>query len=373
MGSSSDNQTRIDRVRVLLRENNLDGYLALNTSDIRWLTGWTQLFDLEQAHAVLLTQDVAHLHSDSRYSNVMRERNTEGLWQISDELIALGGYLANLLAPNRGTQAAPFKLGIEADIALNRYRALVAALAEGFELVEKPGLLSGLRAVKDSSEIALHKQAQAITDAAFAHMIEWLKPGQSEREAQAELEYSLQRLGGEGIAFGSIVASGSNSANPHAVSSQRRFEQGDFLVLDFGAKYHDYCADMTRTVIFGEPSEQQRCIYDTVLRAHETAKAAIAPGKTGKALHELALSVITEAGFGSYFTHGLGHGVGIDVHEEPRLAAQSTSTLVQGNVVTVEPGIYLPGCGGVRIEDFGVVTATGFEVFTQAPHELIVL
>jgi Xaa-Pro aminopeptidase len=386
--------SRLALVRTLLDAEGLDAYLALNTPDIRWLTGWTQLFDDEQAHAALITPTAAHLHSDTRYSNAMRARNEDASWLITSDPIKLTEFVTRTLSrgeepspvpekslPNSTGQPSPAaaapnkqpRLGIEATIALNRYRALQTGLEKTCELVEKDGLLHKLRSVKDANEIALIKRAQAITDVAFTHMLAWLKPGQTELEAANELEHFMRAHGAEGLAFSSIIASGPNSANPHAIPSGRRFERGDFVVMDFGARYHDYCSDMTRTVVFGTPTREQRAIYAAVLDAHEAAKAALKPGMTGKEANQVAVDVIAAAGYGEYFTHSLGHGVGIEVHEAPNLAQRSEDTLATGNIVTVEPGIYLPGTGGVRIEDFGALTAKGFEDFTTSPHELMVL
>jgi Xaa-Pro aminopeptidase len=200
-------------------------------------------------------------------------------------------------------------------------------------------------------------------------MREWLRLGVSELEAANELEYFMRANGAEGLAFASIVASGPNSANPHAVPTGRLLQRGDFVVLDFGARYRGYCSDMTRTVCLGEASAKQRRVYETVLAAHEAGKQAIAPGVAASSVHEAAAAVIAAAGFGDYFLHSLGHGVGLEVHEEPTLHPKSEAVLQEGNVVTVEPGIYLPGVGGVRIEDFGVVRAGGFESFTASPRE----
>lgn len=386
--SDTVNTRRIELLRHRMRELDLDAYVSRHTSDIRWLTGFTRVFDSEQAHVVLVTEHQALLHTDFRYAAALRVCNGEGVWDISEEPIGHARFVAKTLGASSVHYAEPYRIGIEGDIPLNVYRAFETALgetalggpggvedgtAECFELVALDDVVTALRAVKDGGELWLHRQAQAITDRAFEHMIAWMRLGQSEIEAQLELECFMRSDGSQGLAFPSIIASGPNGANPHAIPSERRFQAGDLVVMDFGARYLDYCADMTRTVIFGAPTEQQRSMYDTVLAAHERAKGAIHGGVTGEAIHAIAAEVIDAAGFQGRFGHAIGHGVGIDIHEFPSLGPRSEHTLEAGNVVTIEPGIYIPDVGGVRIEDFGAVTEEGFSCFTSSPHELIVL
>jgi Xaa-Pro aminopeptidase len=269
------------------------------------------------------------------------------------------------------------RIGVEADLRLDVYRAFGKAFSEqetlSVEFVEVPSLITGLRALKDTEEIGLLKAAQAITDAAFAHMLDYLRPGLTEREAACELEFFMRRNGASGLAFSSILASAANSAIPHAIPTDRILERGDFVLMDFGAKFDDYCSDMTRTVVLGKASEQQRAMYAAALAAQTVVRAALKPGMTGLAAQALAEEVIAEQGFAGKLIHGLGHGVGIDIHELPVLAPSVEEKLEVGHVVTVEPGVYLEGIGGVRIEDFGIITEQGFEDFTQSPHELIEL
>ncbi len=178
--------------------------------------------------------------------------------------------------------------------------------------------------------------------------------------------------GADSLAFSSIVASGPNTANPHAIPGDRVVEKGDFILMDYGAGYRDYRSDMTRTVVMGEPSAEQRALYDLVRRTHEECAAAIHAGVDGHEIHKLSQKIIGDAGYGAYYGHGLGHGVGIDIHELPNLG-RTSNVLAAGSVVTVEPGVYLPGVGGVRLEDYGVVTADGFEPFTRSTHDLVVI
>ena len=231
----------------------------------------------------------------------------------------------------------------------------------------------GLRAVKDEGEIARLKAAQAITDAAFSYIIGFIKPGMTEREVQLELENFMLRHGAEDVAFRSIVATGENGADPHAVPGATKLEAGQCVVMDFGAKLRGYCSDMTRMVFLGEPDAKKADAYRVLRHANETVEAALVPDMTGKEAHELAERLLAEGGYAGKMGHGLGHGVGIEVHELPLLNARYDTPLAPGNVVTVEPGIYLPGEFGMRLEDFGVITKTGYEVFTQSTHEMVVL
>ncbi|MDR0888781.1 MAG: aminopeptidase P family protein, partial [Coriobacteriales bacterium] len=216
--------------------------------------------------------------------------------------------------------------------------------------------------------------AQAITDDSFAHLGEWLVCGHTEQQCAMDLEYWLRSHGADGLAFESIIASGPNAANPHAVPSGRVLEAGDLVVCDYGARYHGYDADMTRTVCVGKPTDEQRRIYDATLAAQTAVLEALKPGVTGAEMHQLAADTMDEYGdYSKYFMHALGHGVGLFIHEEPTLAPRVDKPLVPGNVVTVEPGIYVKGLCGVRIEDYGVITQDGFEDFTRSPHRLITL
>ena len=245
------------------------------------------------------------------------------------------------------------------------------ALASVF--VETSGVVLSLRAVKDETEIARMRTAQAITDAALDHILGFMRPGLTEREVQLELEDYMVRHGASCLAFPSIVATGANGASPHAIPGETVLQAGQCVVLDFGARAQGYCSDMTRTIFLGQPDAEMRAAWETMRRANEEVQAMLRPGVTGKQAHELAEEILKQGGFGGRMGHGLGHGVGIDIHEEPVLSPRNEAPLVAGNVVTVEPGIYIPGRFGMRLEDFGVVTETGFDRFTCSTHEMIVL
>jgi Xaa-Pro aminopeptidase len=374
----------LKRLAAVLGEKGVDVYLATHTADIRWLTGFAHVFDEEQAHLALIVRERTEgdgrvLFTDTRYSEALRRLDALGYWRILDERRPRVAYVIELLGELFGTRgsAEPLRVGIEADLRLDVYRALAKKLAEqnhlACELVELPDLVSGLRAEKDVGEIAALKAAQAITDAAFTHMLDYLRPGLTEREAAIELEFFIRRAGAQGVAFPSIVASGPNSAIPHAVPGDRVLEKGDLVLMDFGARLDDYCSDMTRTVVLGKASEQQRAMHAAVFAAQTRVIEALKPGMSGKEAQSIADAVIAEHGFEGAFTHSLGHGVGIEIHELPVLAPKVETLLAKGQEVTVEPGVYLNGGGGVRIEDYGVITERGFEDFTQSTHTFIEL
>ncbi|MDR2106423.1 MAG: Xaa-Pro peptidase family protein [Coriobacteriales bacterium] len=401
-------ELRLRRLANALSEKGVDICLVTHTADIRWLTGFAGVFDEEQAHMALIARGAGVgagsndggsaslpvapepvLFTDTRYSAALRQLDTQKHWRILDERRPRSSYLAevltteplgtvlNTVASEGSLRAEPLRIGIENDLPLNVWRALSRALDErkglAYELVELPAFITGLRAVKDVEEIALLKAAQIITDAAFTHMLDYLRPGITEREAATELEFFMRRSGAQSVAFPSIVASGPNSAVPHAVPGERVLERGDFVLMDFGARLGDYRSDMTRTLVLGRASNQQRAMYAAALAAQTAVIDALRPGMSGREAQALADEVIAAHGFDGKLIHSLGHGVGIDIHELPVLASKVEATLEVGHVVTVEPGVYIEGSGGVRIEDFGIITEHGFENFTHSLHELIEL
>ena len=233
------------------------------------------------------------------------------------------------------------------------------------------GDVDALRQIKSEEELEYLEKAEAIGDLAFEKILTILKPGMTELEVAAELEYQMKKAGAENFSFSTIVASGLNSSMPHAIPGEKKLEEGDFVTMDFGCTYKGYCSDMTRTVVLGKASEKQKEIYNTVLKAQLAALDAIKAGVTGKSVDKVARDMITEAGYGECFGHGLGHSVGLFIHEEPRLSPAGETVLEENMIETVEPGIYVPGFGGVRIEDMVAVTKDGCKNFTHSPKELI--
>lgn len=236
------------------------------------------------------------------------------------------------------------------------------------------GWLDSLRRIKSSDELQKILQAQALTEAGFDHILNFIEAGRTEREIALELEFFMRRQGADGVAFDFIVVSGANSSLPHGVPGDKVVEKGDFVTMDFGALVDGWHSDMTRTVAVGWVDEEQQRVYDTVLQAQEAALQVLKAGLSCHAGDAAARSIIEQAGYGSYFGHATGHGVGVEIHEEPRLSPRCENEFLQaGNVVTVEPGIYLPGKFGVRIEDMAFITENGCENLTKSPKTLRIL
>ena len=372
-GTVAGPRGRIARVRALMEERGYDAVVVRDEANLRWLTGAEGVFDFtgELPHAAFITQQETLLHTDSRYFNSFQEHlEAETPWMLDMDVIDIPRWVGEKARAHRCHVVA-----VEDTMELSFYFGMLRAFEDLSISVTVPqmhGDLRLMRAIKDDEELALMRHAQSITDAAFQHMLGEIRPGRTEKELKLELERFMFEHGADSLAFGTIVASGPNTANPHAIPSDRVVERGDFVLMDYGAGFHDYCSDMTRTVVVGEPTAKQREIYDIVQRTHETCVEAIHAGVDGRDIHMLSVKLIGEAGYGDYYGHGLGHGVGIDIHELPNFGRKS-NIVEEGAVITVEPGIYLPGVGGVRLEDYGVVTREGFAPFTTSPHELQII
>ena len=234
-------------------------------------------------------------------------------------------------------------------------------------------LINSLRSIKTVGEVESIIKAQRIAEAAFQHILKFIKVGVTEKEIALELDFFMLRNGGEGLSFETIAVSGKNSSMPHGVPSDKKIENGDFITLDFGTIINGYHSDMTRTIAVGFATDEMKNVYDTVLNAQNNCLNNISAGVSCKDGDEFARSVIRESGFGQYFTHSTGHGVGVEIHEYPNLSPASDSILQVGNIVTVEPGIYIPEKFGVRIEDMALITETGCQNLTTTPKELIIL
>ncbi|MEG1720956.1 MAG: aminopeptidase P family protein [Pseudoflavonifractor sp.] len=241
------------------------------------------------------------------------------------------------------------------------------------ELVPAQGLLDGLRAAKDQEEIEVMVRAQRVSEVAFDEILKFVKPGVTEKEIAAKLTYDMLRFGAERMSFDPIVASGPNGSLPHAIPSDKKVQSGEFVTMDFGCVVGGYCSDMTRTVAVGEPTEEMRKVYGVVLNAQLAGIAAAKAGIPGKEIDAAARKVIEDAGYGDYFGHGYGHSLGIEIHESPNANTSEETLMPVGAAVSAEPGIYLPGKFGVRIEDVNILTEDGCVVITKAPKELIIL
>jgi Xaa-Pro aminopeptidase len=357
-------QARRERLAALLPAD-VDAMLVTNLVNVRYLTGFTG-----SNGAVLVGCDgAAAFATDGRYL-VQAADEVPDIEVVEARAVALG------LVERAGALGVR-RLGIEpADVTLDLHRALLDQIAGldgaggSLELVVVGPLVEGLRAIKDPVELQSLEKACAITGAAFSDVVDRLRPGVSERDVEWWLREAMRDHGADGLAFDSIVAFGPNSAVPHHEPSDRLLARGDLVKLDFGARYRGYHADMTRTVVIGPPADWQVDLHATVLGVQQRCLAAAVVGSSPPELNEMARTGIEAAGHA--FVHGLGHGVGLEIHERPMLSPRSdTDELVEGVVVTVEPGIYLPGRGGVRIEDTVSVEVGGPRPLTPSPRELI--
>ncbi len=351
---------RIVALRQLMVEAGVDGMLITKRENRVYLSGF-----LGSSAYLVVGMQSAMLLTDFRYVQ-QAEQQAPHCTIVKHEPIWMDS-LPQVLA-----EAGISRLGFEQDIlTYSQYQGLQERIDA--ELFPTDGLAGRLRQVKDEHELALMQQATVIAEAAFADILASIEVGRSEAAIAFDLEIAMRRRGAEGVAFPIIAASGPRSALPHGAPTERLLQQGDFLTLDFGAVVGGYRSDMTRTVVIGEPSQRQLEIYHLVQSAQLTAQQAVRPGLVGKEVDQIARDLISAAGYGQYFGHGLGHGVGLEIHEGPSVGTRGETVLQPGMVVTIEPGIYVPEFGGVRIEDMLVVTEGGYRNFNQSSKELIVI
>lgn len=317
--------------------------------------------------AVVVTSGECRYFTDSRYIEAAEK-------QVAGAHITMTDRSKNIQALVKGAveELGVKKLGFEDGYMTvaqyNRYAGdLPCALTPANQLISK------LRAAKDAEEIELMKKAQEITDKAFSEIIRFIRPGMTEREIAARLQYDMLRLGADKMSFDPIVVTGPNGSLPHGIPGDRKVEPGSFITMDFGCKYGGYCSDMTRTVAVGSVTDEMRQVYDTVLQAQLAGIAAARAGATGKAVDGAARDIIRQAGYGPCFGHSFGHSVGVEIHEGPNATPSNDKPLPAGAVISAEPGIYLPGKLGVRIEDVLYLTPEGCQNLTLAPKELVIL
>lgn len=347
---------RIEALRARLAAEGADALLVTTPANVRYLSHFSTPADA----LVLVGEEEAVLVTDARYTVQAEEESAIPVRITGDAL----GTVA--------TWAAGRALAVEADsITLQRYRELSEKL--GREPAVTSGLFNPLRIIKSADEIAHLREAARITDLAFEAALKLMRPGVTEVEVALELERVMRVNGATGAAFDIIVASGPRGAMPHGVASQKPLAAGELVTLDFGAVVNGYHADMTRTVAIGEVGAEERRLFDAVLQAQVAALAAVGPGKSGKELDSIARDALAAYGLADKFVHSLGHGTGLVIHEGPRLSQQSVDVLEPGMTVTVEPGVYLPGFTGLRIEDLVVVTEGGHEVLSKSPKEFTAL
>ncbi|MEA2312103.1 MAG: Xaa-Pro aminopeptidase [Solirubrobacteraceae bacterium] len=353
--------SRADRVAARLAPRGLDLLLVTDMVNLRYLTGFTG----SSAFAVVGT-DVRRFITDFRYVE-------QAAQQVSgfDRERAPQEYLAALAD---GWPAGELRVGFEdAHVSVKQHARLAEIVPSRVTLVPAGEVVEAERAVKDAGEVELIRAAAAVCDDVYDWLREWGIVGKPEREVAVALEHEMRRRGAEGPSFPSIVASGERGALPHAVPTAEPIPRDTLVTLDLGVRMDGYCSDCTRTWATGDVPQDLADAYALVQRAQAGAMAAVRPGMTGQEADAVARDVIAAAGHGEHFGHSLGHGVGIDVHEGPRLARNNDEPLVAGNVVTVEPGVYLPGRGGVRIEDLVVLTEGGRDVLTRTTKDLLVV
>ena len=365
-------EARVDRLRARMAEQDLGGlFVSAPAEDIaktiganrRYLSGFTG----SMGH-LLITRDQALIAVDFRYyEQAERESPNFTLFQANG---GMRTWLPQLIGEGR---LGGKKLGFESQgITYGTYRSLKTAVDELAEsdrpqLVPTDNLVESLRVYKEPDELEALDRAVALGDAAFEHVAALIEPGWTEKQVAWEIEKYAREHGAEGLSFPTIVAAGPWGAMPHAQPRDHVIQRGDGVVIDMGVNLDGYMSDLTRTIVVGEPDDKFKKIYDIVLAAQLTAEELITTGMTGGQGHMLAHKVIEEAGYGENFGHGLGHGVGLQVHESPRVSRVSEDVLEDGMVITVEPGIYLPGWGGIRIEDMGYLKDGRYVSFTKAP------
>ena len=343
------------------------GLLVTHLPDVRYLCGFTG-----SSAALAITRRVARLFTDGRYTAQAAEEVSAARVEIVSSAPAV--HAAQWLAAQSGVSLAGFDPAHTTVAELARLRAaLPASLRRAFLQALPVPLVEPLRMVKDEDELTLIVEAALLGCKLFDHILSFLRPGLAEFEVAAELEHQARLLGAEGMSFETIVASGRRSALPHGRATAARLPRNGFLTLDFGIIHKGYCSDMTRTVHLGKPSARERSAYQAVLDAQLDAVAAVSAGASCGQVDEAARSVLRHAGLADAFTHSTGHGVGLEIHEPPRIGAGQTTHLLPGMVVTIEPGIYLPDEFGIRIEDMVAVTRNGGQVLTPAPKALIEL
>ena len=362
-----DHFRRIGQLRRRLTRAALPGLVVTHLPDLRYLCGFTG-----SSAALAVTRRAARLFTDGRYTAQAAEEVTDAQVQIVSSSPAVAA--VEWLAAQPGVEMAGFDATRTTVAELARWRAaLPARLRRAFLTTLPAPLVEPLRMIKDEDELALMIEAALLGCKLFDHVLGFIRPGLAEIEVAAELEHQARLLGAEAMSFETIVASGVRSAMPHGKATTAPLPRRGFLTLDFGVILKGYCSDMTRTVYLGKPRTNERNAYHAVLEAQETAVAAVGSGVSCGEVDEAARGVLRREGLAEAFTHSTGHGVGLEIHEPPRVGAGQTAKLLAGMVVTIEPGIYLADQFGIRIEDMVAVTRTGGPVLTPAPKALIEL
>jgi Xaa-Pro aminopeptidase len=351
---------KIEKLRKSFQEQGIDGILITSPFNRRYISNFTGT-----AGVVLISVEKSLFITDFRYVEQASKQ------AVGFDIVQHKGLIHDEIA----TQVEKLgikKLGFEQDyVTYSSYQTYQNSIKS--ELVPVTSLIENLRLIKTESEIKILKEAADIADAAFKHILDYIKPGLTELEVSNELEFFMRKCGATSSSFDTIVASGTRSALPHGVASDKVIEKGDFVTLDYGALHKGYISDITRTVAVGEPTDKLKEMYNIVLESQLLSVEKIKPGMTGIEADAIARDYISSHGYGQYFGHSLGHGIGLEVHEGPGLSVRSEIVLKPGMVVTIEPGIYVPGVGGVRIEDDTLITEDSNETITHSTKDLIIL
>jgi len=348
---------RINHIKRILREGKVDGILITNLENIRYLSGFTG-----SDGAVMITENKGYFLTDSRYTTQAREEVSEfEVIQYKKKIEGLSDLITDLGLKGIGFEAQ--------DLTYQAHSKLAERVNEG-GLIPINERVKNIRTVKDDGEIGLIKRAIDIASTSLRENVRRIMPGNQEREIALELEFSMRRNGADSIAFDTIVVSGDRSALPHGKPSEKRIQRGDSVIIDYGAGYRGYYSDETRTFFCGKPNRRQKEVYQIVKDAHDKAISSVRPGIKAMEVDAITRGWIKDAGYGEYFGHGTGHGVGLAVHENPVIGPESEDIVEEGMVFTIEPGIYIPGWGGVRIEDMVLVTGNGCEVLTNLSKEI---
>ncbi|EMF0500006.1 TPA: M24 family metallopeptidase [Enterococcus hirae] len=351
---------RVEKLRKKMQEENLDSFLITSPYNLRYLTNFTGTTGL-----AVISLEKAFFITDFRYTE-QAAAQAQG-FEIIKNVGPIFEEVADLVQ-KEGLRELGFE---ETTVSFLEYSVLEEIIDA--QLIPISGMIEELREIKDEEEIAIIEKACSIADLAYDHILKMIQPGMTEIEVANQLDFYMRSLGASGVSFETIVASGLRSAMPHGVASKKIIEQGDLITIDFGCYYEGYVSDMTRTFAIGDPGEQLKEIYQIVLEAQLAVLEVAKPGVTGKQLDAVARDYITKHGYGEAFGHSTGHGIGLEIHEGPNVSVRAEKQFVPGNIITDEPGIYLPGIGGVRIEDDLLITSDGNRVLTHSPKELIIL
>lgn len=354
--------SRLQKIRAKMSAEQVEGFLVSSVSNWSYMSGFTG-----DAGSLLVTSDSAFVLTDSRYVE-QAEKQCAGAGFAVRKTTQDEDVLRDVLL-SQGVK----RLAFEKRFTTYQEWEKLSERLDGVELAGVAGWVEELRMVKTPEEIALIARAQEIADDAFALLFQSIRKGAREDELALELEFTMRKMGAEAASFPIIAVSGLRSSLPHGKPTSKTLQDGDFVTFDFGATYRGYHSDETRTFVIGDPERKHEEVYDIVLKAQEAALDLVKPGVVAKEIDLAGRRIIEDAGYGEYFGHGIGHGVGLDIHEGPSVSRKSETVLEPGMVITIEPGIYIPGFGGVRIEELVVVTDDGKQVLTTSPRELIAI